>query len=665
MKNRKTMQIIVITTLILIPALYAFIFLGAYWNPAAGMSNIPVAVVNNDAGGTVNGESRNIGNDLTQNLKDNDTVKWVFTNKEDADSGVRNQKYYAELVIPADFTASIASVTEADKTQGTLYFTSNDKNGMLAASMIASVKSTIESNVNNSLSETIINNLITSLTQIPGGMQQLSDSLAQMQAGAAHLSEGAAALEEGQTKFNDGLSALATGLGSASSGSATLKESLQTLADKSMLFADGLGTSAAGTQLLFESSGKYLSGLAGLTDSLNNYLNMSSQMLGSSKAIAAHIQQYLSAHPESAADPDMQAILSSLGALGNGGSGDPAGTAASLTKALAGINSTYAQINGSIQKIQQGLKDAAAGASALQSALTQASQGASTLSQGVKKADNGADTLSGKSADILEGETQLLEGITQISDAITLMKSTVDKNVAELTDSMNTLQGLGAFAAQPVEIHTETISKGANTGAVFSPFVLSLCLYIGGLMIMITIYSMESIRFKETKLTRKLKIDFGLFRYQLLGMTQAALIAFIVQTCMGLAVQSTLQFYAVCMLSSLVFTTIVQVLTMLFNNLGKLLSLILMMCQLTACGGVLPVEVLPSFYSGINPYMPMTYTISALRNVILGIEPGPYAHSLIVMSIVTAVFAGLIVLLSYVQHKKMLGTEQSHDLIAL
>lgn len=48
--RRKVGLSIVILTLLLLPALYALIFLGAYWDPTSNMSNIPVAVVNNDKG---------------------------------------------------------------------------------------------------------------------------------------------------------------------------------------------------------------------------------------------------------------------------------------------------------------------------------------------------------------------------------------------------------------------------------------------------------------------------------------------------------------------------------------------------------------------------------------------------------------------------------------
>jgi len=67
----------------------------------------------------------------------------------------------------------------------------------------------------------------------------------------------------------------------------------------------------------------------------------------------------------------------------------------------------------------------------------------------------------------------------------------------------------------------------------------------------------------------------------------------------------------------------------------------------------LPTEILPDFYKGIHPYMPMTYTINALRNVILSIEPGNYHQSIIVLICITLVSALLVILLSYINHRKV------------
>lgn len=50
-----------------------------------------------------------------------------------------------------------------------------------------------------------------------------------------------------------------------------------------------------------------------------------------------------------------------------------------------------------------------------------------------------------------------------------------------------------------------------------------------------------------------------------------------------------------------------------------MLAIVLLILQLTASGGTFPNELVPKFFKVINPFMPFTYTISALREIISGI----------------------------------------------
>lgn len=64
---------------------------------------MPVAVVNLDKGATINGKTRNVGEEICDNLKEDGSLKFDFTDADTAKDGVLNQKYYASITIPADF----------------------------------------------------------------------------------------------------------------------------------------------------------------------------------------------------------------------------------------------------------------------------------------------------------------------------------------------------------------------------------------------------------------------------------------------------------------------------------------------------------------------------------------------------------------------------------
>lgn len=446
LKKKIVAQSIVIFTLLLVPAFYALIFLGAYWNPISHMSDIPVAVVNSDEGISINGETKNIGNDLIESLKSNNQVNWIFTDKEDADAGVVSQEYYAELIIPSDFTKNIASAGSEIKTQGTIYFKSTDKKGMMASSILDNLSGNLEATINKTISKSIVDTLAISLKSLPTGLQQLSDGLNQLEQGSEQL---------------------------------------------------------------------------------------------------------------------QQSVL-----------------ATSPTP------------------------------------------------------------------------TPLSQGITKLNSSIKLIKSSVDSSLTQVSQSTSAMTDLGQYISQPVILEHSKTAEAENTGTALAPFMISLCLYIGGFMIMITIFGMDSVKFNELKISKKIGFDLGLFRYQIIGIIQAVIIGFTIHILLGLHMDNAIGFYGVCILGSLAFTTLIQVLVMLFKGFGKILCLLFMVCQLTAGGGVLPTEILPGFYKAMHPLMPMTYTINALRNTILGMESDSFQYNCGILIIITVISALVVMLLSFLEYRK-------------
>ncbi len=652
MKRKLIMQITVTALISLIPAFYAFIFLYAYWDPTSHLSDISIAVVNNDKGSVIDGENKNIGNSLVDKLKSNSNVKWVFTDKKGADNGVLKEKYYAELVIPDDFTKCISTAAEANKTQGTLYFKSNDKMGTFASSIMSSFSANIENTVSESITESLVDSLTGKLQELPDSLQKLSDGLSKLDKGAEQLSQGMNTLTQGQSLFNSGLNKISVGLGSAGNGSQTLNSALQLLLGKSMLFANALNENTNSLQTLSNYSGQYNSGLNTLSSKLNTYIDTSSKGLQQSIEIISWLKAYVAQHPESMTDANMQQIISALSSISGSQSDttDPTAAASALTSALNKLNQTYEQINTAIQKLPGGMQTASAGADALSDAVGQLSGGSESLSSGIDTLSQGANTLNEKSQLILSSDQKVLSGISQLRTGIGQMKASVDSSIQQLKNSSTALEGYGKFAANPVKMEITKIGEAKNTGMAMAPFMISLCLWLGGLMFIIIFTTMDKVKFDELKLSQKIKIDFGLFRFQLLAVIQAVCLAFTVLHILGLQVNNTAQFYGICVLGGVVFITIIQVTVLVFGDFGKLLSIIFMLLQLTAGGGMMSVELVPSFYKAIHPYMPMTYTISALRDNVLSMDTSNYNQSMLVLTITLIVGLLLTVLLSLFTH---------------
>ena len=87
---------VVLAVVLLIPFMYSFFYLKAYWDPYGHMDDIPVAIVNEDK--TVEGQNK--GKDLVDSLKKKNTLDISVVNKNKAD----RTKFEEQL---KEFTANV------------------------------------------------------------------------------------------------------------------------------------------------------------------------------------------------------------------------------------------------------------------------------------------------------------------------------------------------------------------------------------------------------------------------------------------------------------------------------------------------------------------------------------------------------------------------------
>ena len=93
--------------------LMTFFYIGAIVNPAGHLSGLPVELVNEDSGGTVQGSQVNFGAQVASDLLHSHDVTSRLALKEDssaqATAQMNSNKAFAAIVIPSSFTASLLS----------------------------------------------------------------------------------------------------------------------------------------------------------------------------------------------------------------------------------------------------------------------------------------------------------------------------------------------------------------------------------------------------------------------------------------------------------------------------------------------------------------------------------------------------------------------------
>ncbi len=104
----------------ILPALYAWLNIYSNWDPYGNTGNLDLAVISLDKGCIDEEEYKNVGNEVIEDLKGSDSVKWHFVDTADeAREGVESGEYYAAVVIGEDFTYNMYNVftKKVDKPQ--------------------------------------------------------------------------------------------------------------------------------------------------------------------------------------------------------------------------------------------------------------------------------------------------------------------------------------------------------------------------------------------------------------------------------------------------------------------------------------------------------------------------------------------------------------------
>ncbi|MEZ3161873.1 YhgE/Pip family protein [Microbacterium sp. BWT-B31] len=223
------MSVLALVALIAVPILYGGLYLWANRDPYGQLDQVPVALVVADTGAELNGTDRNLGDEVAQELIEDGTFDWHRTTADAADAGLDDGAYDFAVEVPADFTASIASLTTAAPHTADIVLHTSDANNYLASTIgtqaVEKIRATVTEKVVAEAGLTMLDALDTirvQLTDAATGASQLVDGLAQAGSGASQLASGSAALADGTAQLRDGAAQLAGGAAQVADGTAQL-----------------------------------------------------------------------------------------------------------------------------------------------------------------------------------------------------------------------------------------------------------------------------------------------------------------------------------------------------------------------------------------------------------------------------------------------------------
>ena len=291
---------IVLVALILIPSIYTVVFLGSMWDPYGNSGNLPVAVVNKDKAVDYNDKKLDVGNQLVDKLKDNDSLDFHFVNSKEANKGLKDGDYYMVITIPSNFSKNATTLLDKNPKKMVLNYTTNPGTNYVASKMddsaIAKIKAEVSASVTKTYAETIFTSIGTmsdGFAEASDGTQQLSDGMTQLEDGNKTISDNLKVLASSSLTFKDGTNTLTKGLKDYTNGVVTvnngiyqLKTGVGTLGSATPTLASGVSDLNAGAQALNKGVSDYTAGvsqaLAGANQLVENNtaLNVGVKALG-------------------------------------------------------------------------------------------------------------------------------------------------------------------------------------------------------------------------------------------------------------------------------------------------------------------------------------------------------------------------------------------------
>lgn len=228
--------------------------------------------------------------------------------------------------------------------------------------------------------------------------------------------------------------------------------------------------------------------------------------------------------------------------------------------------------------------------------------------------------LSGKVNSISSNLRSTAQGMNSLADSIDTALASGD--IETLRSLLSNNAGTIATAlSAPVQIQREVLFPVDNFGSAMAPLYCTLALFIGALLIMVaTKPSLSARGMAELVNPMPRHLYFGRFGVAgLLSLMQTTLLGLGSMLFLKVQVTEPLLFMICFWVSGLVFTFIIYTLVVAFGNLGKAIAVLLLIVQVTACGGSYPLPIMPDFVQAISPWVPATHVVDALRAAMFGV----------------------------------------------
>lgn len=589
-----------LAAVLLVPLAVAGLVSGAVGGSDDRLEQIPALVVNNDEMVTMPGEGGEeqpvlAGRQLVTELTGPESAgfEWKLSNDEEAAAALADGSAYAVLTIPSDFSASVVSLGGELPDQARLDIRTDDAHGYLAGSVAQSVGDAMAASLGREFTAQYLGGLYAGLAELGHGMQDAADGAGELSGGVGELA--------------GGLDELASGAAQASSGAADAASGAVAYADGVRSYTSGVDGIAAGLGELDASA----AGLDGISEGVRQYTGAVSGGAAELDAqigpLADGLEAFVAANPEVAAQvPQLAEAVAGIAAVREGVAQFAVGgdeLAAQTAAGIDGVQGGISQLAGGAAELSAGSGEVRAGADSLASGVGELADGVGALQSGAEGAAAGAHALG-------DGAGELASGL---AEAAAQAKPFTEMDADRTAD----------VVAEPVSVTSQrdhSVGFSEVVGVLFVP----VGLWIGALALVLLFRPLGRLALASTASTGRL-VGRALARTGLIALAQAVPVTLLLHLALGVSWSLLPQTAAFAMLVAVVFATLHVFLTTAFGRIGWVVSLVLVTLQLTATGGLFPLEIVAGPYQLLSPFLPLSWAVSGMQAIIAGASGGVVA----------------------------------------
>ena len=669
--------------LIAMPSIFAWYNILACWNVFDHTGNLTVAVANTDEGyeSDLVPLRVNVGEQVVSALRANDQIDWTFTDEADAIDGAKAGRYNAAVVIPKDGRRAMLTFYTGSVEHAQIVYYANEKKSAIAPKITDQGADAVSYQVNQVFAETLseialgvaeslsnyadtsglegrVAAMARSIDEVAGQMESmaavlglygslidaardLGDESAKL-VSAAHAevnqvsglaAEGAAAagsiaeaIGASGDALGSALDASAASFDAASSQATGAAERLRAQADA----VDGQAAAAQGTVAQLEAlktqvPPEYQPAVQSLIDQLRASIGLMGKASEGLREVAARIEQ-----GSADAEAQRQEVKRLADEAKQGLAAAKADYEANVAPALADLGRYATELGAALEagKGHLGSADDALGSS-LGSAGNLLAFSANRIGPMIERLNAAA--------------AELHEVAAEISDALASGDAEKLRQVIGAD-----VQALAKALAAPVGVERIAVFPADNFGSAMAPLYTTLALFIGSLLILVVVKPTVSARARadlgvSDPTPHALFLGrFGVMAFLSLAQTTLAALG----NLLFLQVQvADVGLFLLCFwVAGLVFTFIIYALVAAFANLGKAMAVLLLIIQVTGCGGSFPLQILPPFVQALSPWLPATHVVNAMREAMFGASGAQYWVQMgeLLLFLVPAALIGLV-----------------------